>query len=177
MLTDWNLNYEEFIYRLSKRMEEINKEDKAEDNVAYLQNFISQLELLQGINEGTLQQILQISKVETYFEGDRISGAEIEQNLIFVVEGKLVRSIETNDGWYKTLDIIKKNDWVNETVLLEKRRNKMSLEVLTEKAVLMIVPFKDMHYLLRGEFPDVEYKILQHALSQMEKYQRLWVQS
>ena len=115
--------------------------------------------------------------METYFEGDRISGAEIEQNLIFVVEGKLVRSIETNDGWYKTLDIIKKNDWVNETVLLEKRRNKMSLEVLTEKAVLMIVPFEDRRYFLRGEFPDVEYKILQHSLSQMEKYQRLWVQS
>ena len=177
MLTNWNLNYKEFIDRLSKRMEEINKEDIAEDNTAYLQNFISQLQLLQGINVGTLQQILQMAKMEIYFEGDRISGAEIEQNLIFVIEGKLVRSIETNDVWYKTLDIIKKNDWVNETVFLEKRRNKMSAEVLTEKAVLMIVPFEDMKYLLRGEFPDVEYKILQHTLSQMEKYQRLWVQS
>ena len=176
ILTDWNLNYEQFINRLSQRIEEINKEDRAEDNVAYLQNFISQLELLQGINEGTLQQILKMSKMETYFEGDRISGAKIEQNLIFVIEGKLVRSIETNDGWYKTLDIIKENGWINETVLSEKRKNKMSVEILTEKAILITIPLENMKQLLR-DFSDVEHKILQHTLSQMEKYQRLWVQS
>ena len=175
MLTDWNLNYEKFIDRLSSRIEEINKEDK-EDNIKYLQNFISQLELLQGVNEGTLQQILKISKKETYFEGDRISGTDIEQNLIFVIEGKLVRNIETNDGWYKTLDIIKENAWVNETVLLEKQKAKMSAEVLTEKAQLMSIPLEDMKQLLK-KFPDIDHKILQHILNQMEKYQRLWVQS
>ena len=176
MLTDWNLDYENFINRLSNRIEEISKESKKEDVTAYLQNFISQLALLQGINEGTLQKILKISKLETYFEGDRISGAEIEDKLILVVEGKLVRSIETNDGWYKTLDIIKENGWINETVLLEKRKTKMSAEILTEKAILMKISLENMKQLLR-DFPDVEYKILQHSLSQMEKYQRLWVQS
>ena len=176
MLTDWNLNYENFINRLSIRIEEVSKESKREDVTAYLQNFISQLVLLQGINEGTLQKILQISKLETYFEGDRISGAEIEQNLIFIAEGKLVRSIEANDGWYKTLDIIKENGWINETVLSENRKNKLSAEILTEKALLMLIPLEDMNKLLK-EFPDVEYKILQYVLNQMEKYQRLWIQS
>ena len=175
MLTDWNLNYEKFIDRLSNRIEEINKEGK-EDNIKYLQNFISQLELLQGVNEGTLQQILKMAKLETHFEGDRISGTDIEQNLIFVMEGKLVRNIETNDGWYKTLDIIKENAWVNETVLLEKQKAKMSAEVLTEKAQLMSIPLEDMKQLLK-KFPDIDHKILQHILNQMEKYQRLWVQS
>ena len=176
MLTDWNLDYENFINRLSSRIEELSNKSAKEDVTAYLQNFISQLILLQGINEGTLQQILKVSKLETYFEGDRISGAEIENNLIFVVEGKLVRSIETNDGWYKTLDIIKENGWINETVLLEKQKNKISAEILTEKAILMMISLENMKQLLR-EFPDVEYKILQHVLSQMEKYQRLWIQS
>ena len=179
MLTDWNLNYEQFINRLSQRMEEMNKVDKSEDNEAYLLNFISQLELLQGVNEGTLREILNVAKMETYFEGDRISGKKIEQNFIFVMEGKLVRSIETNDGWYKTLDIIKENGWVNETVMLEKRMNKMSAEVLTEKALLMLITLEDMKYLRQMfiEFPDIEQKILNHVLRQMEKYQRLWVQS
>ena len=176
MLTDWNLDYENFINRLSIRIEELSNKSAKEDVTAYLQNFISQLVLLQGINEGTLQKILKISKLETYFEGDRISGAEIENNLIFVIEGKLVRSIETNDGWYKTLDIIKENGWINETVLLEKQKNKISAEILTEKAILMMISLENMKQLLR-EFPDVEYKILQHVLSQMEKYQRLWIQS
>ena len=178
MLTDWNLDYKKFIDRLSTRLERINTEENiaAKNFTAYLQNFISQLKLLQGINEGTLQQILKMSKVETYFEGDRISGSKIDQNVIFVIEGKLVRSIETNDGWYKTLDIIKENAWANETVLLEKQKTKMSAEVLTEKAILMLIPFEDMKQLL-VEFPDVKHKILQHILSQMEKYQRLWIQS
>ena len=177
MLTDWNLPYEKFIERFSNRTKDINKEDEKENYTNYLQNFVSQLELLKDVDSSIVQQILQLSKVETYFEGDRISATEMEQNLIFVMEGKLVRSIETNDGWYKTLDIIKENGWVNETIFLEKRRNNMSAEVLTEKAVLMTAPFKEMKYFLRGTFPDIEYNVLQYSLSQMEKYQRLWVQS
>ena len=176
MLTDWNLNYEQFINRLSQRMEEINKEDSAEDNVAYLMNFISQLILFQNIDNGIIQRLLGIAKLETYFEGDRISGTSLEQNFVFVAEGKLVRSIETNDGWYKTLDIIKENSWINDKVLLENQKSKMSAEVLTEKAILMLISIKDMEQLL-VEFPDIEHKILQHVLSQMEKYQRLWIQS
>ena len=176
MLKDWNLNYEKFIERLSNRIEEIDKEDEKEDVTAYLQNFISQLAILQGINEGTLQQILKISTSDTYFEGDRISGEKIEQNLIFVIEGKVVRSIETNDGWYKTLDIIKENGWINEAALAEENKNKISAEILTEKAILMLIPLEDMKKILI-EFPDVEHKILQHTINQMEKYQRLWIQS
>ena len=87
-----------------------------------------------------------------------------------------MRSIEANDGWYKTLDIIKENGWINENVLSENRKTKMSAEILTEKAVLMTITLENMEQLLRN-FPDVEYKILQHVLSQIEKYQRLWIQS
>ena len=177
MLTDWNLPYEKFIERFSNRIKEINKEDEKENHIANLQNFISRLELLKDVDGSIFQQIVQLSKVETYFEGDRISAADMEQDLIFVMEGKLVRSIETNDGWYKTLDIIKETGWVNETIFLEKRRNKMSAEVLTEKAVLVTVPLKEIKYLLRGTLPDIEYNVLQYSLSQMEKYQRLWIQS
>ena len=57
MLTDWSLNYEQFINRLSKRMEEISKEDSAEDNVAYLMNFISQLIMFQNIDNGITEAL------------------------------------------------------------------------------------------------------------------------
>ena len=178
MLTDWNLNYDKFIERLSNRIkiDQEVQDTNHQDITTYLQDFISKLELLQGILEGTLQEILRMSKMETYFEGDRISGEKIEQNLIFIIEGKLVRSIETTDGWYNTLDIIKENGWINETVLLEKRKAKMSAEILTGKAILMTLPLEYMKQLLK-EFPNVEYNILQYTLGQMEKYQRLWIQS
>ena len=122
MIIDWNLNYQDFIERLSERfkfdVEEIQHDD------SYLLNFVSQLPILQGASSGTYQNIIKIAELKTYFEGDRISDAEIENNLIFVAEGKLVRSIETGDGWYNTLDIVKENRWINETVLLENRKTK-----------------------------------------------------
>ncbi len=176
MLTDWNLPYDTFKERLSNRLEQIEEETEQEDTRAYLKNFISQLELLQGMPVGTLQKIFNASTLATYFEGDRISGADIENYLLFVVEGKLVRSIEAGDGWYNTLDIIKANGWVNETALLEKRTTHMSAEVLTEKAVVMNIHVGAMNNIFK-ESPAVEYKILQHILKNLEKYQRLWIQS
>jgi len=174
MIIDWNLNYQDFIERLSERfkfdVEEIQHDD------SYLLNFVSQLPILQGVSSGTYQSIIKIAELKTYFEGDRISDAEIENNLIFVAEGKLVRSIETGDGWYNTLDIVKENRWINETVLLENRKTKMSAEVLTEKAVVMEIPLDAMKKFLQTN-PSVNQKILQHVLSEMEKYQRLWIQS
>ena len=174
MLTDWNLNCDQFIDRLSNRIKsmQIESESKEEDPI-YLLNFISQLELLQGMSGGTLQQILNMSKVETYFEGDRISGAKLEDNLIFVMNGELIRSIEKKDGWYNTLDLITENGWINETVLLEERKTKMSVEVWTDTAKLMLIPAEE----IKKRFGKFEYKFLQYILNQMEKYQRLWIQS
>ena len=174
MIIDWNLNYKDFIERLSERFEFDVEEVQQDDN--YLLHFVSQLPLLQGTSSGTYQNIIKIAELKTYFEGDRISDAEIENNLIFVAEGKLVRSIETGDGWYNTLDIVKENRWINETVLLEKRKTKMSAEVLTEKAVVMEIPLDAMKKFLQANAV-VNQKILQHVLSEMEKYQRLWIQS
>ena len=174
MLLDKTLRYENFMARLAERLK-VEPSPK-ETDVNYLRNFIYQLKLLQGDNEGTLQKIIEIAKLKTYFEGDRVSAEDMENNLIFVAEGKLVRSLETIDGWYNTLDIVKENRWINETVLLEKRKAKMSAEVLTEKAILMLIPQEKMkNFLSTNE--KVAENILQQVLAEMEKYQRLWIQS
>ncbi len=174
MILDWNLNSKTFMERLAERFKAETVEIPTD--TSYLRNFISKLYLLQGETEGTIQQLIKISKLQTYFEGDRIGGADIEQNIFFVAEGKLVRSLETGDGWYNTLDIVKENCWLNETVLLENKKAKMSAEILTEKAILMSIPLDAMKKFLQ-EFPGVEHKILLHTLGEMEKYQRLWIQS
>ena len=173
MILDWNLPYENFMARLTERLQ--FEPSSIENDAKYLLQFISQLSLLQG-REGTLQTLLKMAKLTTYFEGDRISASEMENKLIFVAEGKLVRSLDAGDGWYNTLDIVKENSWINETVLLPKRKAKMSAEVLTEKAVLMTIPLEDMQKFLKTEF-GIENKILMHVLAEMEKYQRLWINS
>ena len=71
---------------------------------------------------------------------------------------------------------MKENRWINETVLLENRKTKMSAEILTEKAVVMEIPLDALKKFLQANV-SVNQTILQHVLSEMEKYQRLWIQS
>ena len=174
ILTDWNLDYKNFLERLRFRLQV--EPSAKEDDTVYLQHFISQLKILQSKADGNLQRIIKIAKLTTYFEGDRISGKEMEENLIFVAEGKLVRSIDTGDGWYNTLDIVKENRWINEIVLLENCKTKLSAEVLTENAILMSIPLEEMKKIFK-EIPSAEHEFLIHILKEMEKYQRLWIQS
>lgn len=174
MNLDWNTDSKTFLERLQSRF--TAEQQETVHLTSYLQHFISQLPILQGEGVGTVKQLMPIAKVETYFEGDRLDGALIEQNFIFVAEGKLVRSLRSGDGWYNTLDIVKENSWLNETVLLENRKAKMSAEILTDSAVIMLVPLDAMQKFLRDN-PSIAKKFLQHILSEMEKYQRLWIQA
>ena len=174
MNLDWNTDSSTFLERLQSRF--TAEQQETVHLASYLQNFISQLPILQVEEVGTVQQLMPIAKVETYFEGDRLDGALIEQNFIFVSEGKLVRSLRSGDGWYNTLDIVKENSWLNETVLLENRKAKMSAEILTDSAVIMLIPLDAMQKFLRDN-PSIAKKFLQHILAEMEKYQRLWIQA
>ena len=173
-LTDWNVPFEQFMNRLSERLGQEQVEEF--DDKAYLRNFLSQLELLQSSSKGYIQTLLRAAKLNIYFEGDRISGDEMNKNAIFVASGKLVRSIDAGDGWYNTLDIVKEKQWVNETIFLPKRKSKMSAEVLTDKAILMKIPLDAIKEFISNN-PDVKEKIFLHVLGEMEKYQRLWIQS
>ncbi|MBQ1335821.1 MAG: Crp/Fnr family transcriptional regulator, partial [Selenomonadaceae bacterium] len=137
---------------------------------------LSRLRLLQGIGSGFIQEFMGKSHLETRFEGDRISGAIMEENLILIVAGKLARSIEAGDGWYNTLDILKEGDWANETILLPDKKAHFSVEVLTEEAEILLYPLSKMNDLM-VKYPQIGKNMVQHLARQMEKYQRLWVQS
>ena len=100
----------------------------------------------------------------------------MNKNLVFVVEGKLSRSLDVGDGWFNALDIIKAGGVLNENVFAAKRRTVISAEILTEKAVLLLIPLDTFESATRQN--SAIYKsILQHIVSQMEKYQMLWLQS
>ena len=160
-------------------MERIRKEKKLqaayqEEEKARLQHAVSSIQLLQGADVGTTQIFMREGTLRTYFEGDRVEG--MEQELLFVAEGKLVRSIEDSEGWYCTLNIAKEGAWLNETIMLEERRASISVEVLSERATILAVPKAVMENLL-VMYPSLWKNIINHALTQLETYQRLWVQS
>lgn len=177
MLTDWNVPYADFRVRLQQRLQmEVEDGNTDSQNRAVLQNYLSRLTLLQECDRGMIQLFMDHAKLSMRFEGDRIAEEEIEENLIFLVSGRVARSIETGDGWYYTLDIQKENGWLNETVLLPERKSRMAAEVLTEQAVILTVTLPSANLILEKS-PLLAKNIIKHISKQMEKYQRLWIQS
>ena len=179
MLNYWNSPFNQFMDSLTKKLfmnlENLSETQKTEDR-QIINDFIATNKILQGKHAGSLALFAEGAQLVRYFEGDRIQGDIIENNLVFVVEGKVARSLDTGDGWYNALDIISKDGWINETVFLSKRRSNIAAEVLTDQATVLLIPLKNAENVLR-QIPSVYENFMTHSLSQMEKYQLLWLQS
>ena len=93
-----------------------------------------------------------------------------------MAEGKLVRNVDTGDGWYNPLDIVGKNSFVNPVNILNKQRFALSAEILTEQAELLLIS-RDLFMKIVRENPEVAVSLINHVLEQMEKYQILWLQA
>ena len=178
MLVYWNAPFADFIQNIEKITAELSaaSEQEHKDKRKIINDFIYKNKILQSESTGSTAILVENSKLITRFEGDRIFGDILDKNLIFVVEGKLSRSLNIGDGWFNALDIIKAGGLINETVCLDKRRTIISAEVLTEKAALLLIPLATFESAARQN--SALYKsVLQHIASQMEKYQMLWLQS
>lgn len=177
MLVYWHAPFTDFIENIQKIAAELAaKEDTAEDASKIIIDFIYKNKILQSESTGAIGVLVENSKLLTRFEGDRIGGDILDKNLVFVVEGKLSRSLDTGDGWFNALDIIKAGGWINESVFNSNRRATISAEVLTEKATLLMIPLETFESAIR-QSPALYKSVLQHVASQMEKYQMLWMQS
>lgn len=179
MLVYWNSSFNDFIEDVTAKIfADIQTADEIQEqeNRKIIVDFISSHKLLQGEVPGTIQAFAAAAKLATYFEGDRISGDILDNNLVFVVEGKLARSLDSGDGWFNALDIIGKRSWLNETIFLNNRRSEISAEVLTEQVKILLIPLSNADAVMR-KYPQVIKGFMKHVLSQMEKYQLLWLQS
>ncbi|WP_027406293.1 condensation domain-containing protein [Anaerovibrio sp. RM50] len=178
MLTDWDEPVESFMERLEKHWEAkfAEMEVSQEDSRSIIQDALSRIALFQECEQGIIQLFILGSKIYTKFEGDRISEHDVENQLVFVISGKVARSIECGDGWYNTLDILKENSWINENAMLPKHKVKISAEVITEQATILVVPLVNMMSTLKKS-PLLAKNIIFHTMRQLEKYQRLWIQS
>ena len=179
MLVHWHSTFATFLDKLTNQIKiEMDFEGQAhsDDDKKTIANFIVQNPILQGSGGGTVAFFADSTQLITKFEGDRIFGDILTENLIFVINGKLARSLDTGDGWFKAMDIISAGGWLNENALLEKRRTTISAEVLTERAGLLTIPIEKVHSLFL-KHPDTAKPFFDHILKQLEKYQLLWIQS
>lgn len=177
MLTDWNLPMCVFQKRLDARLQglEDTGTEKMESR-AVLQDYLSRMTLFKEMDQGFIQRFMEHARLEVFFEGDRLAGQNLDGQLLFLGSGRVARSIEMGDGWYYTLDIQKEGSWLNETVLLSDRKGDLALEVLTERAVILIVPLNKAQIIM-DKTPLMAKSVIQYVIRQMEKYQRLWIQS
>ncbi|MBE6084991.1 MAG: hypothetical protein E7203_05895 [Selenomonas ruminantium] len=178
MLTDWNLPMSAFRERLGSRLQRVVADTAAEklDSRAVLQDYLSRMSLFKEMDRGLIQRFMEQARLEVYFEGDRLAGPELDGQLVFLGVGRVARSIELGDGWYYTLDIQKEGSWLNETAMLPDRKSELALEVLTERAVILTIPLNKAQTIME-KTPLMARSIIQYVIRQMEKYQRLWIQS
>ena len=179
MLNYWNQPFENFIKSVTEIIfmdPHAELEAQQRDERKIILDFISTNKILQGEDVGSNAIFAESAKLVNYFEGDRIHGDIIEKNFVFVVEGKVARSLDTGDGWYNALDIISKGGWLNETIFLKNRRSTIAAEVLTEQATILLIPFASVETVLR-KYPNFHKNFMTHILKQMEKFQILWMQS
>lgn len=179
MLVHWHSPFATFMAKLMNQIKiemESEGQTHGDEDKRIISDFIIKSPILQGSGGGTVAFFADSTQLITKFEGDRISGDILNDSLIFVVEGKLVRNLDTGDGWFKALDIISKGGWLNENILLENHRTTISAEVLTEQAKILTISLEKTHSLFL-KHPDTIKPFLNHILKQMEKYQLLWIQS
>ena len=175
MVVNKNVGYTAFISSLYDREEAEEKAGKI-DSATALINALSRMELFQECDQGFFQQFRGGSRLEWRFEGDRITEKELTTSAAFVVEGRLARSIETAEGWYVTMDILRENRWINDNVLSPGRMSKLSAEVLTGRAKILFVPLGVINDVLEKS-PTFARNVVISITRQMEKFQKLWLQS
>lgn len=141
---------------------------------ARLQNAVSSIPLLQGTAAGLIQLFMKHATILDYYEGDIIG--DMDDDLLFVAEGKFVRSITDGEGWYRPLGIAKKGAWLNESAMLAERKAPLVAEVVSERAAVLAIPQAAMENIL-AMHPGLWKNITCYAIAQLETYQRLWVQS
>ena len=140
-----------------------------------LYGMFSRIKVFHDVPREAFQQIMECSRVAECLSGDRIPQKDLEENCIFVIEGRVSRTLNAGNGWYGFLDIRGKRSWLNETILLPSRRAKLSAEILSEEAILIYIPLAEMNRLMNDE-PIVQRQMLLYTLEELEKHHCLWVQ-
>ena len=176
MMTDINEKAEMFEARLKNDIsgDENIREFNDESVAMRIQSAIYATPILQGKYEGLGKFFTKGARIDTYFEGDYIQW--MDDMFLFVVQGTIYRSIQDSEGWYRPLDVMKAGTWLNETVLLEKRRAVIAAEVFSETAEVLAIPAETFQNALAGN-PSLWKTIASHVLKRLETYQLLWSMS
>lgn len=169
MLSGWNYTLDSFRVTLDAKFQ-----GAKETRYNAGPDELVQIPLLENVRVSSIRKLWRFFATETFFEGDYISLSEKENVLCFLLDGTAVRLMENRKGWLNMLDFVKKGTWLNENVFLEKKPSRIFIEIVSESAVLVEIP-KEVMEMLIDEEPFLMRRMFMHALSEMEKYRRFWI--
>ncbi len=141
-----------------------------------LAEYLSELPLFSGLSDAALAKLAAHAGLDLQYEGALVTPYGETPALYFLAEGQVARHLDNGSGWHNFLDISFGGAWLNETVLLPACKSKLALEVLSDEARILTVPAADFEPLL-SEDPALARRVLTHALKEMDKYERRWVET
>ena len=139
-LAHWEHSFEEFELSLHDHLGGV-RGNKLDANIKQQKrmNFFSQQELFQELPKQYLKTLAATAQLKTYLENDIIPVVDMEDALLFIMEGTVARSLDHATS-ILPLDVQKENSWINENVLFPERKFKLSLQVVSEKAHIISLP-------------------------------------
>lgn len=176
LLTQWEMPYEAFMDDVRKQWEIKGANTVNAVSRQMLQRVLKQLPLLECCNAGGRQVFQRDAKLMVYFEGDRLHGSVLKEQLVYLVEGRVLRCIKTADGWYNMLDVKAKNSWLNEVDFLADEKTQGSVEILTDQALVLLIPRADVLGIMEKD-PQWGQSLIQYMAEELGKFQRMWAQS
>ncbi len=178
MLFDWKQPVADFSGSLpvSDTENEVRRSSDVKEGLrGSLYDAIAGLSFMKGVQTVTLCRDVANPKRIIYLKDKNIPRTEMEENFIFLVKGMVVRSISTGGELYNFLDTRNADSWLNESILIPKKKSRLSIEIVSEEAVCLLIPVAEMNRLMNDE-PHIMKRMLLYAVSEMEKYQRFWTQ-
>ena len=139
-----------------------------------LGNILKKFSLFKDIPAIVINRLAASCRIYELEEGEIVQNIHIKQNnIIFVISGKVIRYRETTDGWLNPLNLVKSTGIVNEFSLIYDQTN-IFAEVSSEKALLLSVPIDKLKELMEtnGQFG---LAFSNYLLAELDKYQKRWM--
>ena len=137
--------------------------------------FLQQTDFFAALSRDRLQKLAAAAKVCTYLENDTLQQyIDGQRQMMFVLQGKIVRNLDAGNGWFKMLDVLGEKQLLNVYAFLPDSRVKLLAEVYTDKAEVLFLPAALVWQVLTEE-PQAMQALVQYLLRELNKYQRYWL--
>jgi len=136
---------------------------------------MTDIPFFEGLDIASLQRDIKNPRLLQLSIGNQVPFDDLADNCLFLAEGAVARSLITNQSYSNVMDMSRPGAWLNETSILRSQRTKLILDVMSDEANIIVIPWAELNRLMHNHSV-VERRILLYVVNELDKYQKLWVQ-